>query len=40
VRAAGDCIVPRRVQHAVSEGCQAAAEILQTATLKSVQVVP
>ena len=40
VRAAGDCIVPRRVQHAVSEGCQAAAEILQTATLNSVQVVP
>jgi 2,4-dienoyl-CoA reductase (NADPH2) len=39
VRAAGDCIVPRRVQHAVSEGCQAAAEILETATLKSVQVV-
>jgi hypothetical protein len=24
----------------VSEGCQAAAEILQTATLKSLQVAP
>ena len=40
VRAAGDCIVPRRVQHAVSEGCQAAAEILESTTLKSGQVVP
>jgi 2,4-dienoyl-CoA reductase (NADPH2) len=40
VRAAGDCIVPRRVQHAVSEGCQAAAEILQTAPLKSLQAAP
>jgi 2,4-dienoyl-CoA reductase-like NADH-dependent reductase (Old Yellow Enzyme family) len=29
VRAAGDCIVPRRVQHAVSEGCAAAQEILE-----------
>ena len=40
VRAAGDCIVPRRVQHAVSEGSQAAAEILQPHALKSLQVVP
>jgi 2,4-dienoyl-CoA reductase (NADPH2) len=40
VRAAGDCIVPRRVQHAVSEGSQAAAEILQAHSLKSLQVVP
>jgi 2,4-dienoyl-CoA reductase-like NADH-dependent reductase (Old Yellow Enzyme family)/thioredoxin reductase len=28
VRLVGDCIVPRRVQHAVSEGCTAAREIL------------
>ena len=40
VRAAGDCIVPRRVHHAVSEGCQAAAEILQTVPLKSLQAAP
>jgi hypothetical protein len=28
MRAVGDCIVPRRVQHAVSEGCAAAEQIL------------
>jgi 2,4-dienoyl-CoA reductase (NADPH2) len=28
IRAVGDCIVPRRVQHAVSEGCAAAEQIL------------
>jgi 2,4-dienoyl-CoA reductase-like NADH-dependent reductase (Old Yellow Enzyme family) len=28
VRTVGDCIVPRRVQHAISEGCAAAQEIL------------
>jgi 2,4-dienoyl-CoA reductase (NADPH2) len=31
VRAVGDCLVPRRVQHAVAEGRAAAAEILQAA---------
>jgi 2,4-dienoyl-CoA reductase-like NADH-dependent reductase (Old Yellow Enzyme family) len=29
VRAVGDCLVPRRVQHAVSEGCAAAEQILR-----------
>jgi 2,4-dienoyl-CoA reductase (NADPH2) len=29
VRAVGDCVVPRRVQHAVSEGCAAAEQILR-----------
>jgi 2,4-dienoyl-CoA reductase (NADPH2) len=29
IRAVGDCIGPRRVQHAVSEGCAAAEQILQ-----------
>jgi heterodisulfide reductase subunit A-like polyferredoxin len=31
VRAAGDCIVPRRVQHAVAEGRAAAEQILHAA---------
>jgi 2,4-dienoyl-CoA reductase-like NADH-dependent reductase (Old Yellow Enzyme family) len=31
VRAAGDCIVPRRVQHAISEGRAAAEQILHAA---------
>jgi hypothetical protein len=35
VRAVGDCIVPRRVQHAVSEGAAAAAEILAAAPAKA-----
>jgi 2,4-dienoyl-CoA reductase (NADPH2) len=30
-QAIGDCIVPRRVQHAVSEGCAAAERILGAA---------
>jgi 2,4-dienoyl-CoA reductase-like NADH-dependent reductase (Old Yellow Enzyme family) len=32
-RAVGDCIVPRRVQHAVAEGCVAAGQILQAGWL-------
>ena len=28
VQVVGDCLVPRRVQHAVSEGCAAAEEIV------------
>jgi 2,4-dienoyl-CoA reductase (NADPH2) len=32
VQAVGDCLVPRRVQHAVSEGCAAADAIVATRT--------
>jgi 2,4-dienoyl-CoA reductase-like NADH-dependent reductase (Old Yellow Enzyme family)/NADPH-dependent 2,4-dienoyl-CoA reductase/sulfur reductase-like enzyme len=32
VQAVGDCLVPRRVQHAVSEGCAAAEAIVATRT--------
>jgi 2,4-dienoyl-CoA reductase (NADPH2) len=30
VRAVGDCLVPRRVQHAVSEGRAAAEQIVES----------